>query len=147
MKKVEQQALLYINILGSGNDGQNTLADSKRHKALKPNWLPSSVAFDGPDAYTNPTKASLEKNEDVIESILKYFKYDPRTHCEYPDIPASKPGGRPKTQNKRVNENEKDANQSRAKKSKQNVQGSFMEDNSVEAEPLEFQIPVRQARF
>ena len=69
-------------MLGYGNGGQNTLADSKRHKALKPNWFPSSVAFDGPDAYTNPTKASLEKNEDVIESILKYFKYDPRTHCE-----------------------------------------------------------------
>ena len=102
MKKVEQQALLYINILGYGNGGQNTLADSKRHKALKPNWFPSSVAFDGPDAYTNLTKASLEKNEDVIESILKYFKYDPRTHCEYPDILA-KPGGSPKksTQNKK----------------------------------------------
>ena len=127
MKKVEQQALLYINILGYGNGGQNTLADSKRHKALKPNWFPSSVAFDGPDAYTNLTKASLEKNEDVIESILKYFKYDPRTHCEYPDILA-KPGGKPKksTQNKKVNEN--DASQSKAKKSKCNVQGSFMEE-------------------
>ena len=103
--------------MGYGNGGQNTLADSKRHKALKPNWFPSSVAFDGPDAYTNPTKASLEKNEDVIESILKYFKYDPRTHCEYPDIPASKPGGRPKksTQNKKVSENENDASQSKAK--------------------------------
>ena len=101
------------------------MADSKRHKALKPNWFPSSVAFDGPDAYTNLTKASLEKNEDVIESILKYFKYDPRTHCEYPDILA-KPGGKPKksTQNKKVNEN--DASQSKAKKSKCNVQGSFM---------------------
>ena len=78
MKKVEQQALLYINILGYGNDGQNTLADSKRHNALKPNWFPSSIAFNGSYAFTNPTKASLEKNEDVMESILKYFKYDPK---------------------------------------------------------------------
>ena len=61
VKKVEQQALLYINILGYGNGGQNTLADSKKHKASKPNWFPSSVAFDGPDAYSNPTKASLER--------------------------------------------------------------------------------------
>ena len=61
----------------------------------------------------------------MVESILKYFKYDPRTHCEYPDIPASKPGGRP---NKRINE--KDASQSKAKKSKRNVQeGGFMDDN------------------
>ena len=60
--------------------------------------------------------------------MLKYFKYDPRTHCEYTDIPASKPGGRPKksTQNKKVNEN--DASQPEAKKSKCNVQGSFMEE-------------------
>ena len=71
VKKVEQQALLYINILGYGNGGQNTLANSKRHKASKPKWFPASVAFDGPDAYSNPTRALIEKNEDVIESILK----------------------------------------------------------------------------
>ena len=33
--------------------------------------FPASVAFDGPDAYSNPTRALIEKNEDVIESILK----------------------------------------------------------------------------
>ena len=138
-KNVEMQALLYINLLGFGNGGESSFKKATN----KPKWFPNSLAFHGPDAYIHPSKASIQQNEDLIESILLTFGYDPKTHCEYPTIPAQKLGGRPK---KRAlpNEDKVSKNGQQSKRVRENyIDGDGNEEEEEEPAARGFQIPVR----
>ena len=79
---VVDQAALYLNILGYGKGGNKSLSDTKFKKAEKPEWWDDDNNF---QKYSHPSKAKMKVNEDVIESILIHYGYDPLTHCEHPD--------------------------------------------------------------
>ena len=78
---VSDQATLYLNILGYGNGGSKSLVDTKFKTAEKPEWWDDDNNF---EKYSHPSKAKIKVNEDVIQSILKHFGYDPDSHCEFP---------------------------------------------------------------
>ena len=80
---VSEQLILYLNILGYGIGGDKSLVKTKFKTATKPEWWPSSIDF---DAYTHPSHAKLQDNEDIIESLFKHFDLDPMKHAKEGEI-------------------------------------------------------------
>ena len=75
---VADQLTLYINLLGYGVGGDNSLVPTSKYKETsKPAWFPDSQNFDN---YTHPSKAKMKENEDIIESMYKHFGLDINTH-------------------------------------------------------------------
>ena len=61
---VQDQATLYLNILGYGKGGEKSFVNTgSKKKAQKENWWPDSVSF---SKFAHPSKASMEANEDII---------------------------------------------------------------------------------
>ena len=85
---VADQVTLYINLLGYGIGGDKTFASYTKHKnSTKPDWFPDTISY---EKYTHPSKAKLNENEDVIESIFKHFGLDINTHVVEAGIETKK---------------------------------------------------------
>lgn len=91
---VAEQLTLYLNLLGYGIGGDKSLVASTKYKdTKKPSWFPDSISFED---YTHPSKAKLNENEDVIESIFKHHNLDIKTHVVEAGIEKTKSKSKPK---------------------------------------------------
>ena len=73
-KNVEKYSTLCLNILGFGK-GSQSLGKKDASSEIPP-WWSKHVNF---KKFTSASKASMEENEDIIQSIFDYFKLDIKT--------------------------------------------------------------------
>ena len=134
-ENVQDQATLYLNILGYGKGGEKSLVDTPKEKSEKEDFWPDSVNF---KKFGHPSKALIEANEDLIEIILEYFGYDKLTHCDYPPIQeVKKRGKKPKPKQEGAEENKskvkvKEAKQGAEITTKTKKRVTFLEESDDE---------------
>ena len=65
-------------MLGYGVGGDKSfVAGTKNKDTSTPAWFPDSICFED---YSNPSKAKLRENEEIIESLLNYYGINVHNH-------------------------------------------------------------------